>query len=85
MSARIIKANSRNDAQSASAFNFVDLQRRGEEIIEEAQCEAEEILAAARLQASALREQAMNEARELAAMLASTCPQPESVVNFYLL
>ena len=65
MSARIIKAHSVHAAQSAEAFNLVDLRRQGEEFIASAKREAQEIIDQATRAAVVQRELVLNEAREL--------------------
>lgn len=64
MPARIIKAHSSRDASSAETFNFVDLQRQGDQILASARCQADEILADARRDAEQLREQTLVAARD---------------------
>ena len=64
MSVRIIKANLKSDSSAGEAFNFVDLQRQGEDIVSTARQEAEEILANARRDAVLIREQSLAEARQ---------------------
>lgn len=63
MSARIIKAHSIRDAARAEVFNFVDMQRQGDDLISAARSESEQILAAARNEAVEIHEQALAEAR----------------------
>lgn len=54
MTARIIKANWPHDASAIEAFNFVDLQRQGDDILASARTAADAILETARHDAAAI-------------------------------
>ena len=64
MNARIIKAHSTHALSTVEAFNFVDLQEQGNQIVAQARRDAEQILNAARTDATQLCEQARAAARE---------------------
>ena len=64
MSIRIIKAHAAQNASPAAAFNLIDVQRQGDEIIASARRAAAEILRVARHDAELIREQTLTEARE---------------------
>ena len=64
MNARIIKAHSTHALSTVEAFNFVDLQEQGNQIVAQARRDAEQILNAARTDATQLYEQARAAARE---------------------
>lgn len=64
MSIRIIKAHSTRDDTTSETFNFVDVQRMGESLIETARREADEIAARALHDAERIRNQIVDEARE---------------------
>ncbi len=64
MNARIIKAHSTHALSTVEAFNFVDLQEQGNQIVARARHDAEQILNVARSDAAQLREQALAAARE---------------------
>ena len=57
MTARIIKANSPRPTSSSEAFNLVDLEQAGADIVSAARREAEEIVRHARAEAVLIREQ----------------------------
>jgi len=63
MSARIIKAHSIRDAARSEVFNFVDVQQQGDDLISAARAEAQQILADARVEATAIHERALADAR----------------------
>ena len=63
MSIRIIKAHQVRDATASESYNFVDVQRQGDDIIAMARRAADEILASARQQAEQIRERVIAEAR----------------------
>ena len=63
MTSRIIKAHAARDAGSTVTFNFVDLQRHGENLVAMAQQKAAQMLVDARHDAEQLREQTLAAAR----------------------
>ena len=62
--ARIVKAQSARDLSVRAAFNFVDLRREADDVITQARQTAAHLLATARQEADALREQTLDAARE---------------------
>ena len=64
MNAKIIKAHSTHALSTVEAFNFIDLQLQGDQIIAKANRQAEQILIEARNNASQLCEQALAAARD---------------------
>ena len=64
MNAKIIKAHSIHALSTVEAFNFIDLQQQGDQIIAKANRQAEQILIEARNHARQLCEQALADARD---------------------
>ena len=64
MNAKIIKAHATHALSTIEAFNFVDLQQQGDQIIAKAHRDAEQILVAAHNDARKLCEQALADARD---------------------
>lgn len=63
MPVRIIKANLTSGTSNGETFNFVDLQRQGDDIIATARRQAEVIISQARDDAALIYEQTLDEAR----------------------
>lgn len=63
MPVRIIKAHSAREVARTEVYTLIDLQRQGEQFVESAKRDANEILAAVRREADGIREKTLVEAR----------------------
>jgi flagellar assembly protein FliH len=63
MTTRIIKARQAFEVSTVEAFNLIDVQRQGDDIIAKATRDADDVLAAARIEAKQIREQVVSDAR----------------------
>lgn len=64
MAVRIIKANSNRETASVEAFNLIDLERQGSDLLESAQRQADELLEQAHRDVADIREKLIASARE---------------------